>query len=193
MKEIFIIIFTLFSLIEFYAQSKKNDNCFDINRYEIKSNISYFPELKIKINGEWKTFELIDERAEQFDYECKEIELNKKGSKELVIRWSNGVYGTGGGTTTKGIQIWNLDSGTRILNEIISCSDEKFGRNESSSYYTECQKRIQIDNQIIKVFVKECKSEWSNTDEIPDPNSICRLTELKNGEYFFVNDKLKLK
>jgi len=193
MKEILIIIFSLFSLIEFYAQSEENENCSDIDRYEIKSNISYFPELNIKMNGEWKTFELIDERAELFDYESEELELNGKGSKELIIRWSNSVYGTGGGRTTKGIQIWNLDSGTRILNEITSCSDENFGRNEVSSYYIECQKRIQIDNQIIKVFVKECKSERSNTDNIPDLNSICRLTELKNGEYFFINDKLKLK
>ena len=193
MKEIFIIIIFLFSQIEFYAQSKEKDNCFDIARYEIKSNISYFPELKIKMNGEWKTFELIDERAERFVYEYEEIQLNGKGSKELVIRWSNAVYGSGGGSTTKGIQIWDLDSGTRLLNEIVSCADQNFGRHGASSYIVECQKQIQIEGRTIIVYEKNCKTEWSNTEEVSDPTLNCELTKLEEGEYTIVNDKLKRK
>ncbi|MCH8534495.1 MAG: hypothetical protein LAT51_05440 [Flavobacteriaceae bacterium] len=193
MKEIFVIIIFLFSHIEFYAQSKEKDNCFDYTRYEVKSNISYFPELKIKIKGEWKTFELIDERAERFDFECEEIQLNGKGSKELVIRWSNAVYGSGGGYTAKGIQIWDLDSGTRLLNEIVSCSDESFGKQLSSSYFVECQKQIQIEGRTIIVFEKNCKTEWSNTEEVSDPTLNCELTRLEEGEYTIVNDNLKRK
>ncbi len=192
MEKIIAIIIILISQIDSYAQSTEQDNCCDTTRYEVKSNILYFPELKIKIDEEWKTFDLLDERAMRFDYKCEEIELNGKGSKELVIRWSNAIYGTGGGLTTKGIQIWDLDNGTRLLNEIISCSDENFGRHENPSYFIECQKQIHIKDRTIIVYDKNCKTEWSNTEEVPDPTLNCELTKLK-GEYTFVDDKLKRK
>ena len=193
MEKIIVVIIILISQIRSYGQSTEQDNCFDTTRYEVKSNISYFPELRIKIDEEWKTFDLIDERAMRFDYKCEEIELNEKGSKELVIRWSNAIYGTGGGLTTKGIQIWDLDSATRLLNKIISCSDENFGRHGNPSYFVECQKQIQIRGRTIIVYEKNCTTEWSDTEEVPDPTLNCELTKLEEGEYTFVDDKLKKK
>ena len=193
MKEILVSIIILLSQISSFAQSTEKDNCFDTTRYEVKANISYFPELRIKINGEWKTFELIDERAQRFDYKCEVVQLNGKGSKELVIRWCNAIYGTGGGLTTKGIQIWDLDSGTRLLNEIISCSDENFGRHGNPSYFVECQKQIEFINQTVKIYKRTCSTEWSDIKDVPDPTLNCTLTTYDEGEYVFVNGELKKK
>lgn len=165
----------------------------DTTRYEINSNTSNFPELKIKIDEEWKTFELIDEIAERFDYECEQVQLNGKDSKELVIRWSNAIYGSGGGSTIKGIQIWDLDNGTRLLNEITSCSDESFGRHGAPSYLVECQKQIQIEGQTLIVHEKKCDTEWSNTDYVSDPTENYELTTLEEGEYVFEGDVLRKK
>lgn len=193
MKGVFVFIIILFSEIGIYAQSTEKIICFNTNTYEINSNISNFPELRIKIDGKWKTFELIDEKAERFDFECEEIELEKNSSKMLVIRWSNTIYGTGGGSMTKGLQIWNLDSGKRLFNEIVSCSDESFGRHGASSYFVECQKQIQIEDGTIVIYPKDCKTEWSSSEENSDPTLNCELTTFEQGKYVFVGDELKKK
>lgn len=193
MKEIFAFIIILISQIGIYAQSTEKVICLDTTKYEVNSTISNFPELRIKIDGKWKTFDLIDEIAERFDFECEEVELNGNNSKMLVIRWSNAIYGTGGGSTTKGLQIWNLESGTRLFNEIVSCSDESFGRHGATSYFVECQKQIQIENGTIIIYPKDCKNEWSSNDEVSDPTLNCKLTTLEQGKYVLVDDELKKK
>lgn len=192
MKKIFVLLLILFSPIDLLAQSLGTNNCFNADRYKFREDILY-PEIEIKVRGKWETFRLLDEIADLFQYECEEIELNGYGSKELVIRWSNALYGSGGGTTTKGVQIWDLDSGIRLLNEIVSCSEEIFPRDGASYYFVECKKQIELINQTIKIYKKVCETQGEHNNDIPEPTSNCKLTIYDEGEYVFVNEKLEKK
>lgn len=190
MKKIFVLLLIMFSPIDLFAQSLGTNNCFNADRYKFREDILY-PEIEIKIRGQWETFRLLDEIADLFQYKCEEIELNGYGSKELVIRWSNSLYGSGGGTTTKGVQIWDLDSGIRLLNEIVSCSEESFPRDGASYYFMECKKQIEFINQTIKIYKKVCEIEGAHSKDIQKPTSNCKLTIYDEGEYVFVNEKLE--
>lgn len=190
MKNLFLLIL-LSSTIASFAQATEKSTCVDTARYHINMVASAYPELEIKINGDWKIFPLIDERLERFDYECAEINFNGTGSMELLIRWSNAVYGSGGGSTIKRIQIWNLDNGTRILQEITSCSIENFGRGQDNPYYNvECRKDIEIQENTIIVHKKKCDSGGSATEDLPDPTLNCPLTTLEAETYLFENGQL---
>ena len=176
-----------------YAQLPDTDNCSLNSRYKIEYNNGNYPEIKIEMKGEWKNFEILDERALDFNYICLEVELDGEDSKELVIEWSNAIYGSGGGSTIKGIQIWDLNNGIKLLNEVVSCSIESFGRFDNKPYLIECEKVIEILDHKIIVNQKHCKISRTDVDNVPDPALNCQLTALEEGRYFFANGELKKK
>jgi len=192
MKEFLIVTISLLTQLGSYGQSVDTVVCSDTTQYEVFTNDADFPALRVYIEHEWKTFILIEELADQFSYDDEQIQLNGTGSCELVIRWRNSMYGSGGGSVIEGVQIWDLDNGINIFNEIVSCSDESFGRHESPSYLIECQKKIEITNNTLIISEKSCDIEWSETEDIPDPTENCELTAYDAGTYVFRNGKLEL-
>lgn len=170
--------------------SHAQESACESSAYRIHSSSSLFPQLEIKVDGVWKFFPLTDEHPENFHFECREAELSGSGSAELVIIWSNAVYGSGGGTIVEGIQIWDLDAGKRLFNEITSCSDENFGRGGSEGYFSICKKQIVVSQSEIKINEKICHTEWSENEIAPDPIINCPLTALNEGVYFFRNGEL---
>ena len=192
MRGISIIIAFVFFSIDSIAQESDKSSCSDTSRYRLNINSDSYSELEIKVRGEWKTFQLPEDFFSFSHYECQEIELNGTGSKELVLRWETSTRGTDYGSNIGGIQIWNLDNGTKLLDEINYCSEECMGKSEPS-YFIACQKKIQIIDNAIIVHRKSCNAEWSEVDNVPDPTSYCSLSTLEEGTYYFENGNLKKK
>lgn len=194
MKGISIIVAILFFSIDSIAQKPDKLLCSDTTKYRLNfDSESYSSELGIKIKEEWKTFQLPEYLFEDSHYECQEIELSGSGSKELILRWETSMYGTGYGSNIGGIQIWNLDNGTKLLDEITYCSVECLGKSEEPPYFVECQKKIEIIDSKIRVRRKSCMTKWSEADNVPDPTSNCSLSTLDEGTYYFENGNLKKK
>ncbi len=165
-----------------------NDNsCVDSSSFRIYAENGH-AWIEIQINDKWETYALLDD-VSRFSYECQRLEIDGTDSKELIIKWSNSSYGTGGGIAQKGIQIWDLDSAIKLFDEVYYCSDEQFGRHGAKAYLINCHKHIEVHNQKIIVAEKTCETEWNETDHEPDPN--CPLTTLDKGVYIFSNGELK--
>lgn len=194
MRTLLSIIMITFIQITSNGQNFKASSCVDSSKYRLDGKLPY-AELEIKINNNWKSFRFIEETLGRFNCTCAQVELNDSGSKELVVKWSNARYGSGGGSTKQGIQIWNLDNGTRFLKEITSCSEENFGRHEAKGYLVVCNKEIELIEKRLRVHEKKCKTKWSEAEDVPDPVSYnsCSLTTLNKGIYLFKNGALKQK
>ena len=178
----------LFLGLQIHSYAQQTGDC-DTTRYRIML-YDAMVEIEIKTAGEWRAFSLLDSTGGQFTWSCEEAELNQTGSKELVIRWSHAVYGTGGGTTTGGIQIWDLDKGVRILDEVVACSEENFGRGQGKSYFVHCQKEVIIQNGVIAIAPKACGVERSEMENPPDPTLNNPITSLRPGNYVFEHGRL---
>ena len=191
-KALFFILFLFYGCAAFNQTIDKN-HCSDSSKYRLDNLSSKYSEIEILVNGKWISFDFIEEIPQIFNYKCDELELTGDSIKELVIYWSNSVYGSGGGRIIKGIQIWNLNTVKRIFNEITYCSDESFGRGETPYSFIEYIKEIKIENGILIVNDKQKKINDSKKDKFELLNDFCSLSELIKGKYTLLNDNLELK
>ncbi len=151
--------------------------------------IDWEANIEIKMNGEWKSFSVFDDNdIDHFGLDCERIELNHSGQQELVLHWERRYYGSGGGTVVRNIQIWDLDNGQRLLDEITYCSDESFGRH-GDSYFVYCQTPISPEEGGIRVNEKSCKTERSENGAGSDPTENCKLSGLSAGLYHYENEE----
>ena len=146
-------------------------------------------ELEINVEGTWKRFGIIDGRINSFKFEYLERELNGAGSKELVLKWKHSNYGSGGGNDTWGIQVWDIDTATRLLNEITYCAEQSFGRGGATAYIKSVKKEITIRGGHILVAEYEYPDQ-SNVSSPPLPYEVSRL---KAGKYSLKGGMLKYK
>lgn len=198
MRNNFILIFTLLLIQSCSSQSKLKPDSTDIsNNLENKKfrviDDSVFPYIEIKTNGKWQDFRIIENPAGSFECEYFVTKINGLDSKALILNWSNAVYGSGGGTQTKGLEIWNLDNATKLLDEIVFCSEESFGRNGRKYYLITCQKEIKIENKNINVYKLKCETEQNKDDKIEILKDNCDLSTIKPDIYIFSNGQLKRK
>ncbi len=168
--------------------------CTEISKFRIIDDKGLaFPYIEIKVNGDWKTFNITKSAVGIFKFDYQEMEINGLNSKALILKWSNSVYGSGGGTNTEGFQIWDLENATKLFDEITYCSEESFGRN-GNRYLLSCQKKIKIKNKNIKVYKSTCSIEGnSQNDEIKTLMENCNLSELEPDIYIFRNKQLTKK
>ena len=164
-------------------------NSIETSKFRIDTKGAEFAEIEIRINQNWQIFSIIEEPLGSFEFECQEVEMNGIGSKELILKWSNSVYGSGGGTVTKGLQIWNLDNATKLLNEITYCSEESFGR-DGNPYININEKKFEIKKSNIKVYKEKLVIENYNVMNLSD---YCKLSNIKSGTYKLKNGMLKLR
>jgi hypothetical protein len=189
-KNQLLLIFLLFSTSILFAQEHINQ-CIDSSKFVLTGDGYDYPELSIKIDDEWRSFPLFEEITDQFGCNCQLVQLNQIGSKELIIRYINSSYGSGGGSSSEGIQIWNLDSGIILLDELTACSEESFGKHGGASYHITSQKRIEIQNETIIINAQEFITEWNNADYNPTLSDECKLIQLEPGMYNFAGNKLE--
>lgn len=147
----------------------------ETSRFRINTVGAAYAEIEIFKDAIWKVYEIIDEPIGTFEFSVQERELNKKGTKELILFWTNRQYGSGGGSEMRGIQIWDLDRVATIFDEVNFCSTESFGDESRNGFVNVCKKKIEIKNQYIVVGNQSC--EYSGSSDF-DPLVNCKLTKL---------------
>jgi hypothetical protein len=160
----------------------------ETTRYRIDTKGAACAIIDININGQWKSYDIISEPLGTFEFSVQEKELNNIGSKELILRWVNSEYGSGGGTVKKGLQLWDLDSATLLFDEIIFCSMESFGRGNGNAFINVCEKKIEIINKTIMIEDQICELDVQN-----DINLDCELSKINTGQYTLMDSLLKKK
>ena len=165
LKKNVLFIFVLFFSILSYAQPLHGiRNCeMDSSRFYIDSDGIYLV-LKILIDSNWTDNYIVDEAFDYFELNCELIDFNGIGSDELVLNWKTSTYGTGGGSIFGGVQIWNLDNGVKIFDELNYHLQENFGRGEAIPWLISCEKKINITTNQIVVDTMTCKEEWNKSN-----------------------------
>ena len=194
-----IFVITLCAIDTLTAQSltKDKNDCIDSCNYCNLYNIiidNHLPYIELK-NENQKHFQISQEPAgHDFDIKCDEINLDNKGSDELLIFWKNSAYGSGGGSSYGGIQIYNLDSGKRIFNEITFFSLESFHRPPTSpASYISCKIDVNITEMQISIGHKRFEARWIDSLNYQNGWETEYISKLNKGVYFFSNDTLKMK
>lgn len=113
------------------------------------------------------------------EYSCSLKEITGEGPKELIIRWTNKAYGTGGGREQKGIQIWSLKSRKRLFKAKTLCREESFGRQDAEGYVVKCQRAVKIRKKEISIGGIKCEKEG----EWEESNASCFMDSIESGHY----------
>lgn len=117
----------------------------------------------------------------------KMVNIDKKGSSELIVGGRFGYYGSGIQNEFYYTLIFSIDSIPTLLFKAIDyCSEESFGdrqNNGEGAYFYEYDRKIEIqEGQItIGVFDKEKYPDW------------CPITNFPAGTYKLVDDEFILK
>lgn len=138
MQERLLFFFlTLGILIPLENNAQDGDVSFQIPdsldiRYSVKNSLYYnIDEDKIMLEfwekGEWRSYKFLEGPLD-LSAECSLKDLVGNETKELIIRWSRKVFGSGGGYKQEGIQIWSLDSIRRLFKTTYHCEQTAFGR-----------------------------------------------------------------
>ncbi len=192
-----MIIFCINNKLNAQIQTDDKIDCIDSCNYCDLYNLTldYKGPYIYLTNGNKNHFQILQEPTGlDYDISCEEVNLDNEGSDELVIFWENRVYGSGGGSTTGGVQIYNLDSGTRIFNELTFCSIESFHRPPSSPAYTmTCRIDIKITDMQIFIGRKRYEANWIESLNYQNGWEDDCISSLEQGVYSFSNDTLKLK
>lgn len=192
MKNILIIALSVLFQSVLFCQNEtisidlNNGTCGDTSKFYINTEGTY-AEINIKVKDDWRAFLIMNETIGNFKYDCDLIDLYGGSSKELVINWSNANYGSGGGTTIKGIQIWDLEFGQKILGELVYCSEEVFGKEDIEASFSYCKKPLKIKKQVIKVSETICNEEWGTRDATSEESFCCKVSSLQKGSYSIKN------
>ena len=170
------------------------DNCkCDSSKFYFEEYSAGTVGLNIKIDSIWFNFNVIDYPCDYFEINCERVNFSNVSSNDLVLNWKVRSYGTGGGQEEGGVQVWNLDKGTKMFDEKNYYLSENFGRGETIPWLVSCEKKIKVTTNKVKVDSIVCVEEWNRSDmsakEIIE-NAVVKLTSLE-GIYKYVSGNLK--
>lgn len=138
------------------------------------------PQLVIIHNGKASYHSLQEDmKGEEMKFECELRQLNDRGPKELILKWSIAIYGSGGGMNYAGLSIWDLEADSLLFKANTYCSEESFGRHGGERFLHSCEIPIEFLENGIKINKRECQGFELETLE--DLQDYCLLKDLKPG------------
>lgn len=173
-----ISLFFLGTILSFTAL-KAQEACADSSSFYIYHG-EYMPQLVIIHNGKASYHSLQEDmKGEEMKFECELRQLNDRGPKELILKWSIAIYGSGGGMNYAGLSIWDLEADSLLFKANTYCSEESFGRHGGERFLHSCEIPIEFLENGIKINKRECQGFELETLE--DLQDYCLLKDLKPG------------
>ena len=188
----FLLLF-LFLSVRFLATAQDPPTLSnDISRYILYADGMY-PELQALVKGKWRAYTLFDfEPNGDFSFEIKDVDLGENGSLELMIIWEDRLYGSGGGMVTKGLQIWDLEIGKRVFNEVILVMEEAFGKQDVNPYIISCQIDVEVIEGNLDISTEHCNGQWGLSSPLEAIASVGQQTFFSAGRYSYQNGQFDI-
>jgi hypothetical protein len=141
----------------------------------------------------WTTWEIFPD--EQFMTFSAEIDLLNDTVEIIRVRWESGESGAGGGTSQKGIQLWDYRNKANILNAIVYQEANDFGIKDEEGIYKEntskgcsCHQNIEIKFPNVIIEPVSCQR-----DKDESFNEMCSFEGLRPGVYVYNGKELSLR
>ncbi len=129
----------------------------------------------------WLQMLLSDKFNSDKELKVAEIELDGKGSKELLIYWNFLGKMDNINLLLKGIQIWNIDEQICYLDEYTTIFEERYMKTTDSHYYAGCERDIKFENDLLNITSFDCDMDLS-LDILPETIYVGKY-EFKNGKF----------